>query len=346
MTQLLQRFDTWAEAGSFRTIDFAIFRIAYALGILVVLPGVTVVAGRSDSFLAPPPGLFELLRTVPSETDLLVLKVLLMLAAASLCLGLFTTASSLAVCLLVMMTFGIDYSFGRIDHTILLVVAPGVMAFSGWGQRCSIDALRNGVTQDDPPQWPARLLAACIGATFLSAAIPKIQAGWLDPSSSAVQGYALRRGGVGNSSVVESLVDAVPSFAWEAIDVSTVALELLVLVTVLSWKYFRLSLAVLCLFHVGVVVFLDITFWQNVIVYAAFVSWSALPGRTRELGRWLLDDRRRLVPGSVVAVCGVVVASYGCRLGLASNGLDGLITMIGGVFGAIAVTMSLARRVT
>ena len=141
MDQLLRRFDTWAAAGSFRLKDLAIFRIAYALGILFVLPPVTAIAGRPDSFLAPPPGPFQLVHAVPSESMLLVLQVLLMLAAASLCIGWFTTASSWAVCLLVVTTFGLDYSFDRIDHTILLVVTPAVMSFSRWGGALSLDAL-------------------------------------------------------------------------------------------------------------------------------------------------------------------------------------------------------------
>ena len=102
-------------------------------------------------------------------------------------------------------------------------------------------------------------------------------------------------------------------------------------------------LAVLCLFHAGVLVLLDISFWQNVIVYAAFVSWSALPDDLRAGGRWLSQDHRHQFWGSLAAAFGLVAAAYAGRFGMAAYGLDGLITMLGGVFGAIVVVAMAAQ---
>lgn len=345
MAGALAAFDRWVARGPFKARDLAVFRIIFGLAVLLILPRVTPVAGRPDSFLAPPPGPFELLHSVPSETALWALEGLAMLAAAALCVGLFTPFSSVALSILIMLTFGIDFSFGGLDHTIFLVLAPLVLAFSGWGRRWSVDSLRIGATDDDEPQWPLRLLAAGMGVAFVGAAIPKIQAGWLDLTTHAVQGFVLRRGTDGHAVPLESVLDATPGWTWEIVDVTTVALELLVVLTVIHWPTFRVALAVLCTFHLGVLIFLDIPFWQNSLVYGAFVSWTAAPDIGRSIGRWLTASRSQLWIGSFLGIAAVAVGTYACRSSIPSQGLNGVVTVLGGLFGIIYLTWLIARRV-
>lgn len=344
MAKALEAFDRWAERGPFRARDLAVFRIMFALAVLLILPRVTPVAGRPDSFLSPPPGPFELIHAVPSEGLLLVLTALLTVAAASLCLGLFTTFSSLALSGLILITLGVEYSFGGLEHTIFLVLAPLVMAFSGWGRHWSLDSLRTDTTDGDEPQWPLRLLAAGMGVAFVGAAIPKIQTGWLDLSTHAVQGFVLRLGTDGHAVPMESLLDATPGWTWEVLDLATVALELLVVVTVLHWPSFRVALAVLCTFHLGVLIWLDISFWQNVVAYGAFVSWTATPDIVRAAGRWLRADRWHLGLGSLLAIGMVATGTYACRLAATSYGLDGVVTALGGLIGIGYLVALVSRR--
>ncbi|MCW2798584.1 MAG: hypothetical protein JWQ70_56 [Aeromicrobium sp.] len=344
MARLLAAFDDWVARGPFTARDLAVFRIIFASAVLLMLPRVTLVAGRPDSFLAPPPGPFELMHTVPSEGMLLVLEILLMLAAASLCVGLFTTFSSLALSGLIMVNLGIEYSFGGLEHTIFLVLVPLTLAFSGWGRQWSLDSLRTGVTDDDEPQWPLRLLAAGMGVAFVGAAIPKMQAGWLDPTTHAVQGFVLRLGIHGHAIPMESVLDATPGWTWEILDVATVALELVVVLTVIHWPSFRVALAVLCTFHLGVLVFLDISFWQNAVAYGAFVSWTALPDLVRGLRRWLMAGRWRPSIGSLAAIGLIAVGTYACRLGIVSHGFDGGVTVLAGLVGILYLGSLIARR--
>ncbi|MFI5426212.1 hypothetical protein [Aeromicrobium sp. UC242_57] len=92
------------------------------------------------------------------------------------------------------------------------------------------------------------------------------------------------------------------SVLWELLDWSTVVLEPAVLVTVVSWTWFRRTLLAVVAFHVGVLLVLNIAFAANVVAYGAFVRWS----------RWWPDaGRRRCAPATLVAVgTGAAVTSW------------------------------------
>jgi hypothetical protein len=62
-----------------------------------------------------------------------------------------------------------DYSFGKIDHDILVPVVLSVMAGSGWGWRLSVDAI-TWRRPEPPPGWPLALLLFVIGLSMLSRA--------------------------------------------------------------------------------------------------------------------------------------------------------------------------------
>ena len=53
--------------------------------------------------------------------------------------------------------------------------------------------------------------------------------------------------------------------------------EAALVVLVFTWRSWRIGLAVMCLFHVGVLITLTIAFWQNVVAYSSFLLWSRLP---------------------------------------------------------------------
>jgi hypothetical protein len=125
-----------------------------------------------------------------------------------------------------------------------------------------------------------RLLALLVGLGFLTAGISKVRAGWLSLDTQAVRREVLTAYADGNTGgVLPWLVDLNAPMLWEALDWATVLMELSIIVCVLWWRAFRISLAIATIFHCGVYILLTISFGFNVLVYGAFVEWSKLPLR-------------------------------------------------------------------
>ena len=287
MNITLRRFDRWVESGPFTAVDLGVYRIVYASLMLLTLPGFRWVDAFPDSLWDAPIGPFQLIRGLPPDGVMLAVEIALAISLVALALGYRTVVASAAVALLLLYGFGVSYSLGKIDHSIFVVLVPAVLVFARWGDAVSVDALlarargRHDASDDATPQWPLRLLAVLIGLGFLTAAIPKIQAGWLDPRSQAVRNIIAQRydpqgGGAWLAPLSVHLDVAV---LWELADVSAVVIECAFILAVVSWRAFRIVLSCATLFHVGVLLTLDIAFANNVIVYGAFVSWSVLRWR-------------------------------------------------------------------
>jgi hypothetical protein len=284
-----RRVDAWCRYGDFTVEDVAVFRVLFAVGVLLTLQPLRWIADVPASRFDPPAGPMRIFSAAPPEAGLLALEVGTAVLAAMLLLGLHTRTVSLLLALTLGTGLGLVYSLGKIDHTIVFVLVPAVMAFSGWGGALSMDARRsvgNGVRQ-----WPLRLLALLIAVSFLAAGITKLRTGWLDPDTHAVQGHFVRGFVAGDRSdqwLAPHLLDLRAGALWEAADWFTVAMEIGLVLTVLWWRAFRVAIAVVALFHVGVLLLLNIVFSWNVLGYGAFVRWASIvpvPGRSVGWGR-------------------------------------------------------------
>lgn len=304
-------FDRWAASGAFTYSDLAIYRIVYSVLVLISLPQISFVSSFPDSLYAPAPGPFRLLSGVPPQPILFTIQVLLALSLACLVVGLHTRLASLATGVLFLVSFGFLYSFGKVDHAILVAVVPLVLCGSGWGERLSLDSLRrngHGASPVSPPQWPLRLLALLIGLAFSTAALAKYRSGWLDTSTQSAQGHFLKKyvAEGRTDGLAPLLADLHSRAAWELIDWLTVAIEIGMLVAVVTWPTFRAMLAVACVFHLSILLTLGIAFSSNVIAYGAFVGWAGLVSPVlRAIGR---GQPRTLSPYAIYALIPVLTA--------------------------------------
>lgn len=281
--KISKKFDSWVAAGPFTPLDLGVYRIVYATATLCVVPGLRWLAEYPDSMYSAPFGPFQLLSGIPDFSFLIVLELLRTLALVLLALGAFTKWSGLAAGVLLLLTYGLSYTLGKIDHTILLVITPLILSFAHWGDRLSVDAVVCGRNPRATPQWPLRYLALAIGLSFFVAAAMKLGTGWLDPSSQAVRGYAVQYflsqgrsawfAGWASGFNVRSV--------WEVLDWFTVVFEFALLAAVPWWRAFRVTLAFAALFHLGVFLIMNITFTHNLIPYGAFISWGALAAALR-----------------------------------------------------------------
>ena len=335
MRAALGRVDVWCRGGDFTVEDIAMFRIIAGLTFLLTLQQVGWIADVPASQFDPPPGPMSVFGSAPPRAALELLELATAVLAALLVLGIRTRTVSILLTLALGTGFGLIYSFGKIDHTIVTVLVPATMAFSGWGRALSVDAARGHDAVDRPvEQWPMRLLALMIGLSFVTAGVAKVRTGWLDLDTQAVQGHFARGyfSGERTDWLAPQLVDVHVGRLWEAADWFTVALELGLLLTVFWWRLFRIAVAVAALFHVGVLLMMGIVFSWNMVGYGAFVRWSTflptvkVPARLTRLvghaaalvvgiGTYLVHDR--VGPGlqldfrtGIVFPGGAIAAAY------------------------------------
>jgi uncharacterized membrane protein YphA (DoxX/SURF4 family) len=343
MRATVARVDAWCRRGDFTVNDIAMFRILFAGGVLLTLQPLDWIASLPAEQFNPPPGPMMLISGFPPHALLEKLEVVTAILAALLLLGLWTRTVSILLALALMTGFGLVYSVGKIDHTIALVLVPATMAFSAWGQVMSFDA--RSAPRDTTPmgiaQWPMRLLAVMIGLSFVTAGWSKIRTGWLDPNTHAVQGHFARgyfaEGRTGW--FAPHVIDLRLGRLWEVADWFTVALELGLVLAVFSWRWFRAAIAVATLFHLGVLLMMNIVFSWNIFGYGAFVRWNAvLPARTHT-GRFSRPLGCALAVG-IGALAYVLHEALGPHLQL---DVRIVVIMAGGTMGAAYLGMQVAR---
>lgn len=282
---LVDRFDRWVDSGPFTASDLGIYRIIYAVSALLIVPDMSWLAQYPDFTFHPPPGPLQLLSGFPSLTALIVLELLRSVTLILVGVGLWTRYASIAAAVMLSATYGLTYCLGKVDHTILVVLPPLVLAFASWGDRFSIDALRGHGHNAPTPQrqWPFRLLALLIGWGFFAAALTKLLTGWLSFSSQAARGYFVI--GFLTEDRTYWLAQWIATHdvrpAWELLDWLTVIFEFAFLVTFPWWRAFRITLAVATTFHLGVLLVMNIDFSHAVVAYGAFVSWATIARRVR-----------------------------------------------------------------
>jgi hypothetical protein len=319
-------------------LQLARYRIVYALSALILLPRPEALNVLPEFMWRPPMGPFELIGSEPSYGVMLAVTTAHIIALCMLLAGWHTFGASLAAGLLFLLADGLSHSYGVIHHYVLLGVVPLVLCWAGWGDRLSLDARRRP-RADRYATWPLRLFALIVGVAFATAAFAKILGGWLDPSTGSARAYVVSSVVFGGEDkfLARHIASVNNTLIWEAVDWATVALELAVLVAVLRWSWFRLTLIALVCFHVGVLVSLNIAFAANVVAYGAFVRWGPLPGHGLHLrtstiaaasvavgiAAWLLawritPEAEWWIKSSFVtagaAVCGVVAIKQAARL--------------------------------
>jgi hypothetical protein len=277
--KVLEKFDRWVQGGPFTPVDLGLYRIIYAVATLLTASDIQWLGAYPDSIMDAPPGPFQLMSGFPSPAVLVVLEVLRTIALVLLAFGIWTRWVSVAVAALLLVTYGLTYSLGKIDHTILVVLVPLILCFAHWGRRISVDALLSRRAPQPQSQWPLRFLALVVGLSFFAAAWIKLTTGWLSPSTQAALGHSLVRFYSYDTASWSAQWAATTShlrFAWELIDWLTVAMEFAILFVLPWWRAFRIALACLVVFHLGVLLLMDIDYSFNVVVYGAFVSWAGL----------------------------------------------------------------------
>lgn len=249
----------------------AVFRIVYASAAILLLGPQVATAGRLPaSFFAPPLGPARLVSELPSPVALQAIELLVVGALAAVLVGWHTRAASWIAALTWMGGEAIAFSFGKVDHHLLFILIPPLLATAGWGEALSLDRRRRPARPVEA--WPIALFAWLLALMMLGAALPKLRTGWLDPSFQAIQSVMLRQYHVhGRDQLLAPWTATINSRAvWEVIDVAIVVLEASFVLAVLSPRLMRLACALAICFHFGVVLTANIPFTGNVVAYGVF----------------------------------------------------------------------------
>ena len=274
--------DRWLF-GEFQTTpaDMRACRVLFAVAALVLFWGRGLWAVTMPAeFWQPPVGPAKFFGP-PGYAVVLALNVALAVSLTVLLMGRMVAWASLAAGLLMLLLNTITYSFGKIDHDILMVLTPLFLAFC-WGGK--------------PRPWCLALLAVCIAIGMFTAGWSKLLGGWLDPSHSAVRnisaGYIHGHGWQGIAGLASLQM---PGWLLEAQDWATVALELGFPLALIRRQWFQWACITACAFHVGILLTLDLAHPYNLLAYAAFFPLAAAAQRAH----WWLP----LSAGVVLLVC-------------------------------------------
>jgi len=310
-----------------------------SLGVARIIVGVYVVLYRPsrlqwmrdlpESLFRPPPGPLRLLDGIPSSGVLTAVSAALCIAAVALLLGFHTRVASAAAGLLLFLVDGLSYSFGDIHHSgTFLAALLVIMAASDWGAAYSVDALRRGERTGKGNGWPIALAAMLLAGLMLTATLPKLTTGWLDPSSLAARAQVVHQHFTqpGQSLLGDLPLHWTSAWIWKPLDYLTVLLEAGFIIAVASPRAFRVFCAAAVLFHFAIFIAFGIDFTANVAAYAVIFEWSILVDRldgtelqtrARAVRSWLAAKRAWVVLGvlAVAAAVSIVADRVGSPVG-------------------------------
>ena len=276
----------WDEAYRASARSLAILRVLFGAALLgLLLPRYQWIAGFPDEFFTPPPGPASLFGGFPTRAFFVGVDTVLITATVFLIAGRHVTVASIAITGALLTGNTWAYSFGKIDHDILLVLLPAFMAAAGWQG--------TGPTRARPMASYTLVVALAMA----TGAWQKLASGWLDPSASAVLGHSAAFSGSSNGWLWRAALEYLPLGGWKLLDYTTLAFESAFILVVFRATAFRALCGLGCLFHVVVGHMMRITFVSNLPAYAAFVDWEDLAvcggvlAPIERLQRWLLGCR-------------------------------------------------------
>lgn len=204
------------------------------------------------------------------------------LAAVFLLFGYRTFYASILLTAFLITLNAFRYSFGKIDHDILFVITPAILAFSGWGNHFSIDAKQGRPNEWSYPSYSLFVLALAVGAGFLSAGFPKA-INWVDfdLSTSGVRAWVVSSHFGQGGWLTPLFAHTSNVWFWEGMDYAAVLFEVGLALSVLHGAVFRRFLVLAVFFHITNYLMLDIGFILHFPVYAAFLPWGDIAERVK-----------------------------------------------------------------
>lgn len=256
------------------------YRILFCSAVIFVIgvPNFTWIAANPSWVFYPPTlsvGIFS--KGFWGHWPLLLLSIALYGCYVSLLLGRFAVWAALGITLLQLIGFSFAFSFGKIDHNILFVLLPGLLAFSGWGK----GALKKedaSSTEVDRRAFFVFYVALFLGFAMFTAGLQKLVSGWLSLEASATRGhFMLNYITYNRHALLAPLFYRLEQrWIWLLMDYATLLFEVGFLFALLRASLFRWFVAAAVVFHAFTLLIFNIGFAVHFPIYLLFLPWSGL----------------------------------------------------------------------
>jgi hypothetical protein len=233
----------------------------------------------------------------PSTTVMWMADIAAFVLICCILLGVRARLATLLLVVVGTLSSNAAMSFGKIDHDAMLWTFLFCMAFSGWGHALAL--VPDKPSRLDRPDRVFAFMAVCLGFSMSIVGLHKAPR-WLDFNLETsgflnwfVHGYFM----LDRTELLAKHVPSIPPLVRELMDYAGVAFEggcfVALLIGRRAWRFW---IAVACLFHLINTLTLNIPFLQNVLIFLAFVDFSAVQGA---LQRWWAKRRVRWAFGAI-----------------------------------------------
>ncbi|MCU7550100.1 hypothetical protein OCK74_13335 [Chitinophagaceae bacterium LB-8] len=268
------------------TKHLAIYRIIYCVFIIVFtgLPSFNWLSNYFNYFFSPPKlSIANLFDSFPNQSFFTFLSVINIISFFFIFWGIWTKYSSIIFTCTYILGSNFVFSFGKIDHGILLYITPLFLGLAGWGRYYSFDNWRRKTTHSeedtastDRKTFIISVLALMIGFSFFTAGIVKAYGGWWKWNVEAVRFhlydhyYSWER----VKYLANFFIKIDNHLFWKLLDYLTLSFEIGFLLSVVHRNIFKYFLSAAVIFHCFVLLMFNITFAANLIVYLLFIDWE------------------------------------------------------------------------
>jgi hypothetical protein len=296
----------------------SVFRIFLGMFILVIYtPNYGWLSSVPPSLYNPPLlSMARLFSGFPPAIVLQVLDLLIVLLAVCIAVGIRTRISCLAYIVIELFMSSFRYSFGKIDHTgILLLTTLFCFSFSNWGTKNAIAPDRS--LSFHP--YASGMVAVLLSFAMFTAGFEKLLK-WIDFDLSTsgflfwfYHGYF----NLGRQYLFADAVFDLPIWLLELMDYTAVIFELSPFLCLLAGaRFWKLWLLVACTFHLANVFLLNIIFTSHLAVYCSFFLYPLI---IKKNGKRFLRTLRFFY------VVAVLMGAIHIVLRLSGNGVESLL---------------------
>lgn len=252
------------------------YRVCYCLSIIFLfgVPNYTWVSKNPDYIFNPPIlSIAVLSNGFPSTFFFQIISILLCIFFACLLFGFKARLASIGITICMLIGQSFVFSFGKIDHNILMVLLPALLSFSNWGCVPARQDFKNDHFRD---AYSLFNVALFLGFAMFSAGIQKILGGWLISLNSATRGHFLANYFVYERQDLLATVFLFIDnwFFWKSLDYLTVLFEVGFLFAIVHVKIFKRFVLIAIIFHTCTLLIFNIPFSGHFIIFLLFIDWN------------------------------------------------------------------------
>ncbi|HHP7231486.1 MAG TPA: hypothetical protein ACFCUY_11595 [Xenococcaceae cyanobacterium] len=275
--------------------SLGIFR--WILGIFLLLfaiPHFGWISQAPKAFFDPPYlSIANLFNTFPGDLFFYSIDLLIIVSLLFLTLGIKAKLFNCILLISWLVGNNFRYSFGKIDHDIMLLALLFCMFFSNWGAYYAL--VPDKISPQNSAKKALALFSVILAFGMITAGFKKL-INWVDfdfTTSGFLSWFYPGYYDLNRNQLLASSILEVPKWIFEFADYTAVIFELSALIILLSSlrKLWLLWLLVACLFHLSNTLLLNIAFVNYFVVYLAFVDFALIKEQLFRNNKFLSSNK-------------------------------------------------------